>query len=93
VPGKLVTGMGGAMDLANGAPKTLVMQSHVSKSGESKLRSRLTLPPTALGCVDRVITELGVFDCLGDAFACVEMAAGVTREQVERSTEAAVRWP
>ena len=62
VPGKLITGMGGAMDLAAGARRVVVLQSHVSKDGKPKLVSQLTLPATALGCANRVITELGVFD-------------------------------
>ena len=72
VPGKLITGMGGAMDLAAGARRLVVLQSHASKDGKTKLVGALTLPPSALGCVDRVITELGVFDVTGDAFEVVE---------------------
>jgi 3-oxoacid CoA-transferase subunit B len=90
VPGKLITGMGGAMDLAAGARRVVVLQSHASKDGSPKLVSRLTLPPTALGCVARVITELGVFDIGGDRFLCVERAAGVGDEQIARSTGAPV---
>ena len=92
VPGKLVTGMGGAMDLANGARKTLVLQTHTSKDGESKLRAELQLPATALGCVQRVITELGVFDCCGDHFVCQELATGVSREEVVQKTAAEVKF-
>jgi 3-oxoacid CoA-transferase subunit B len=92
VPGKLVTGMGGAMDLANGARKTLVLQTHTSKDGESKLRTTLQLPATALGCVQRVITELGVFDCCGDHFVCQELASGVSREEVVAKTAAEVKF-
>ena len=78
MPGKLITGMGGAMDLAAGARRVVVLQSHVSKDGEPEARrARCTLPPTALGCVDRVITELGVFDIGGRRFICVERAPGV----------------
>src|SRR6185503_1285601 len=60
VPGKLITGMGGAMDLAAGAKRVVVLQSHVSKDGTPKLVAKLSLPVTALACVHRVITELGV---------------------------------
>src|SRR3954469_14009487 len=68
VPGKLITGMGGAMDLATGARRTLVLLTHASKEGVPKLVPSLTLPCTALACVSRVITELGVFDPKGDHF-------------------------
>ncbi|GMU56532.1 MAG: succinyl-CoA--3-ketoacid-CoA transferase [Candidatus Xenobia bacterium] len=92
IPGKMVTGMGGAMDLAGGAKKTLVMQTHTSKTGESKLMDRLSLPATALGCVNRVITELGVFDCCGDHFLCLELAPGVSREEAVARTKGELRF-
>jgi len=92
VPGKLITGMGGAMDLAAGARRVVVLQSHTSKDGGSKLVAKLTLPPTALACVARVITELGVFDVGGDHFRCVERASGIDDAQVVRSTGAPVRF-
>jgi 3-oxoacid CoA-transferase subunit B len=92
VPGKLITGMGGAMDLAAGARRVVVLQSHASKDGKSKLVTALTLPPTALGCVARVITELGVFDIGGDHFRCVERAPGIDDAQIARSTGAPVRF-
>ena len=92
VPGKMVTGMGGAMDLAAGARRVVVLQSHASKDGKPKLVERLTLPPTALGCVARVITELGVFDVTGKGFKCVERAAGVGEEEIVRSTGAPVAF-
>jgi 3-oxoacid CoA-transferase subunit B len=90
VPGKLITGMGGAMDLAAGAKRLLVLQTHTAKDGTPKLVAELTLPLTALACVDRVITELGVFDCAGDRFRCVERAEGVERERIVKSTGAPV---
>jgi 3-oxoacid CoA-transferase subunit B len=92
VPGKLITGMGGAMDLAAGARRLLVMQSHASKDGKPKLVATLTLPLTALACVDRVITELGVFDPAGERFQCVERAPGVTEERVRALTGAPVAF-
>jgi len=92
VPGKMITGMGGAMDLAAGARRVVVLQSHTSKDGSSKLVSALTLPPTALACVARVITELGVFDVGGDHFVCVERAAGVSDDEIERGTGAPVTF-
>jgi 3-oxoacid CoA-transferase subunit B len=90
VPGKLITGMGGAMDLAAGARRLVVLQSHAAKDGKPKLVRTLTLPLTALDCVDRVITELGAFDPLGDSFRCVERAPGVTEEHIRLHTGAPV---
>ncbi|HVV50614.1 MAG TPA: 3-oxoacid CoA-transferase subunit B [Polyangia bacterium] len=90
VPGRLITGMGGAMDLAAGARRLVVVQNHTSKDGKSKLVAKLTLPATALGCVNRVITDLGVFDVGGDCFVCVAKAAGVPREAIVRATAAPV---
>jgi 3-oxoacid CoA-transferase subunit B len=92
VPGKMITGMGGAMDLAAGARRVVVLQSHTSKDGSSKLVAKLTLPPTALGCVARVITELGVFDVGGDHFRCVERAPAIDDAQIVRGTGAPVRF-
>lgn len=92
VPGKLITGMGGAMDLAAGARRLVVLQSHASKDGKPKLLAALTLPLTALACVDRVVTELGVFDPAGDHFRCVERAEGVTEETIRQRTGAPVMF-
>jgi 3-oxoacid CoA-transferase subunit B len=88
VPGKLITGMGGAMDLAAGARRVVVLQSHASKDGKPKLVNRLTLPPTALGCTSRVITELGIFDVGGDCFVCIARAEGVSRDAIVKATGA-----
>jgi len=90
VPGKMTTGMGGAMDLAAGARRLVVLQTHVAKDGKSKLVPALSLPATALRCVHRVITELGVFDPAGDHFVCVEKATGVDEDQIRRGTAASV---
>lgn len=92
VPGKMTTGMGGAMDLAAGARRVVVLQMHVAKDGKPKLVDRLTLPPTALGCARRVITELGVFDPAGDHFVCVERAAGVSDDAIRAGTGAPVTF-
>lgn len=92
IPGKLITGMGGAMDLAKGARRVLVLQTHVSKDGKTKLVDQLTLPATALACVNRVFTELGVFDCAGDHYVCVERATGVGEDDIRRSTGAPVTF-
>lgn len=88
VPGKMTTGMGGAMDLAAGARRVIVLQTHVAKDGKSKLVTTLTLPATALGCARRVITELGVFDPAGDHFRLVELAPGVTHAAAAAATGA-----
>ena len=99
VPGKLITGMGGAMDLAAGARRLVVLQSHAAKDGKPKLVSTLTLPITALACVDRVITDFGVFDPLPRgagsapgvaAFRCVERAPGVGEAHIRQHTGAPV---
>lgn len=90
IPGKMVTGMGGAMDLAAGARRVIVLQTHVAKDGTTKLVARLTLPPTALACAHRVITELGVFDPAGDHFVCIEAAFGIDQDTIRRATGAPV---
>ncbi len=92
VPQKRVMGIGGAMDLAAGARRVVVLTRHTAKSGEPKLLSRLSYPVTALGCVDRVITELGVFDPLGDAFGVVERAPGVTDADLVAATAAPLHF-
>jgi 3-oxoacid CoA-transferase subunit B len=92
VPGKMVTGMGGAMDLVVGARRVIVLQTHSSKDGSAKLVSKITLPATALRCVARVITDLGVFDPKGDHFVCVERATGVGDEEVRARTGAPVAF-
>jgi 3-oxoacid CoA-transferase subunit B len=92
VPGKLITGMGGAMDLAAGARRLVVLQSHASKDGKPKLVTSLTLPLTATACVDRVITELGAFDPEGDHFHCVERATDVDEDTIRRLTGAPVTF-
>ena len=92
VPGKMITGMGGAMDLAAGARRIVVLQSHAAKDGTPKLVATLSLPATALGCVTRVITELGVFEPAGDSFRCVERAPGVSEDQVRAKTGAGVAF-
>ena len=83
VPGKLVTGMGGAMDLVSGARRVIAVCTFREKDGPPKLVERCTLPLTGLGCVTRVITDLGVFDPAGDGFRVVELAPGVGAEALE----------
>jgi 3-oxoacid CoA-transferase subunit B len=89
VPGRVVKGMGGAMDLVTGARRVVVMMEHVTRDGTSKVRRECTLPLTGRRVVDRLITDLAVFDFPpGGGMALVEVQEGVTLDEVRRSTEA-----
>jgi 3-oxoacid CoA-transferase subunit B len=88
IPGKLVKGMGGAMDLVAGVGRVVVVMDHTSKSGESKLLRECTLPLTGMGVVDRIITNLGVFDVVPGGLKLVELADGVTEAEIRAATEA-----
>ncbi len=92
IPGKKVAGIGGAMDLATGAKRVIAVLSHRSKRGASKLVARCSLPLTAVGCVDLVITDLAVLavDHARGEFRLLERAPGVTREDVEAATAGAL---
>src|ERR1700731_4949747 len=88
VPGKLVKGMGGAMDLVPGVKRVVVTMDHPDKAGNPKLLKTCRLPLTGKACVNRVITNLGVFDVTGGGFKIVEIAPGVTRAEIVSRTEA-----
>lgn len=86
IPGKLIKGMGGAMDLVAGADNIIVTMTHASKHGESKLLSQCTLPLTGKGCIKRVLTDLALLDIEGGAFVLRERAPGVSVEEIVRLT-------
>lgn len=87
IPGKMVKGMGGAMDLVASAKNIIVAMQHVNKAGESKLLKKCTLPITGLGCVKKVVTELGVFDITEQGFVLLEYAPCVTIDYIKSKTE------
>ncbi len=87
IPGKMVKGMGGAMDLVASAKNIIVAMQHVNKAGESKLLKQCTLPITGLTCVRKVVTELGVFDITNRGFELKELAPGITAEYIMSRTE------
>lgn len=86
IPGKMVKGMGGAMDLVAGAQNIIVVMTHASKSGESKLLPRCTLPLTGVGCIRRVLTDLALLEIRDGAFVLREHAPGVTLDDIRRKT-------
>jgi 3-oxoacid CoA-transferase subunit B len=88
VPGKLVKGMGGAMDLVAGVKRVVVIMDHADKAGKSKLLKECTLPLTGKACVHRIVTNLGVFDVVPGGLKLIEIAPGVTREEIGAKTEA-----
>lgn len=87
IPGKMVKGMGGAMDLVASAENIIVVMMHANKAGESKLLKECTLPLTGVKCVKKVVTDLGVFDITPDGFELLERAPGVSVEEIRARTE------
>ncbi|PIC57266.1 succinyl-CoA--3-ketoacid-CoA transferase [Sporosarcina sp. P12(2017)] len=88
IPGKVVKGMGGAMDLVVGAKRVVVIMDHVNKHGESKVKKTCSLPLTGLGVVDRLITDLAVFDFTKSGMVLVETSAGISIDEVKGKTGA-----
>ncbi|MED1935299.1 CoA transferase subunit B [Bacillus sp. FSL R7-0685] len=88
IPGKMVKGMGGAMDLVNGAKRIVVIMEHVNKHGESKVKKTCSLPLTGRKVVHRLITDLAVFDFVNGRMTLTELQEGVTIEEVYEKTEA-----
>ena len=86
IPGKLIKGMGGAMDLVASAENIIVAMMHVNRKGDSKLLPKCTLPLTGLGCVKRIVTELAVVDVHKNGFLLVERAPGVSIKQIQEAT-------
>ena len=90
IPGRLVKGMGGAMDLVAGVQRIVIIMDHANKAGESKLLKKCSLPLTGQGVVDRIITNLGVFDVVEGGLKVIELAPEVTMEEVRNKTEATI---
>ena len=87
IPGKMVKGMGGAMDLVASAENIIVAMMHTNKRGESKLLKRCSLPLTGVGCVTKVVTNLAVFEIKNNQFYLLERAPGVSVEEIKNATE------
>ena len=87
IPGKLVKGMGGAMDLVSGVKRVIVIMDHTNKKGESKLLKKCTLPLTGMGVVDFLITNFGMFKIISEGIEIIEIADGASLEQIKSATE------
>ena len=88
IPGKLVKGMGGAMDLVAGVGRVIVVMDHTNKAGESKVLKSCTLPLTGKAVVDRIITNMGVLDVVPGGLRIVQLADGITEDEIRAATQA-----
>ena len=91
VPGKMVKGMGGAMDLVAGARNVIVAMQHTDKEGNSKLRTRCTLPLTGVKCIKKIVSDFGVIEITKEGFVLLEYAPDMTADQVVKATEGKIK--
>ncbi len=91
VPGKMIKGMGGAMDLVAGARNVIVAMQHTDKEGNSKLRKKCTLPLTGVKCIKKIVSDFGVIEVTDDGFVLKEYAPDMTAEQVVKATEGKIK--